>query len=53
MAASLALRSILSESLAAEVRRMGERYGVRNIRMFGSFARGEAGPESDLDLLVE
>lgn len=27
--------------------------GVRNVRVFGSMARNEAGPESDLDLLVE
>lgn len=27
--------------------------GVYNIRVFGSVARGEAGPESDLDLLVD
>jgi predicted nucleotidyltransferase len=26
---------------------------VRNIRVFGSFARGDATPDSDLDLLVE
>jgi hypothetical protein len=39
--------------VAADVRRLGERYGIRNIRVFGSFARGEAEPESDLDLLVE
>ncbi len=35
------------------MRTLGERYCIRNIRVFGSFARGEAGPESDLDLLVE
>ena len=29
------------------------RHGARNLRVFGSVARGEAGPESDLDLLVE
>ncbi|MBI4600104.1 nucleotidyltransferase family protein [Candidatus Uhrbacteria bacterium] len=29
------------------------RHGARNIRVFGSMARGEAGPESDIDLLVE
>lgn len=29
------------------------RYGVRTIGVFGSSARGEAGPESDVDLLVE
>jgi hypothetical protein len=39
--------------LALEVRKLGERYGVRNIRVFGSFIHGDAGPDSDLDLLVE
>ncbi len=29
------------------------RYGIRRIGIFGSFVRGEAGEESDLDLLVE
>ena len=29
------------------------RHGARNLRIFGSVARGETGPESDLDLLVE
>ena len=47
------LRTIVSEALAAELRALGEGLGVRNIRVFGSFARGDAGPESDLDLLVE
>jgi uncharacterized protein len=28
------------------------RNGISNVRVFGSVARGEAGPESDLDLLV-
>ena len=28
-------------------------YGVRRIRLFGSVARGEAGPESDLDVLAD
>lgn len=27
--------------------------GVVNLRLFGSFARDEAGPESDVDLLVD
>lgn len=29
------------------------RHDVRRAGVFGSYARGEAGPESDLDLLVE
>lgn len=29
------------------------RYGVRRIDMFGSYARGEADGESDLDVLIE
>jgi predicted nucleotidyltransferase len=30
-----------------------DRYGVARIGVFGSVARGEAGPDSDVDLLVE
>jgi predicted nucleotidyltransferase len=30
-----------------------ERYGVQELAIFGSYARGEAQPGSDLDLLVE
>ena len=51
--ASTTLRAVLPEPLTDAVRRLGERYGIRNIRVFGSFARGDARPESDLDLLVE
>ena len=29
------------------------RHGATNVRVFGSTARGEAGPASDLDLLVD
>ena len=29
-----------------------ERFGVRSLRIFGSWARGAATPESDVDLLV-
>jgi len=38
---------------AEEIRRIAERHGAMNIRLFGSFARGEANPESDVDLLVD
>jgi len=37
----------------AEIFAIAARYGARNIRVFGSIARGEAGPESDIDLVVE
>lgn len=36
-----------------QIRRIAERHGARNVRVFGSVVRGEAGPESDVDLLVE
>lgn len=36
-----------------EIFRLAARYGARNLRIFGSVARGEAGPGSDLDLLID
>ncbi len=39
------LRSVLPE--------LRQRYGVRRLALFGSFARGEPTSDSDLDLLVE
>jgi predicted nucleotidyltransferase len=36
-----------------EILRIAAKHGVTNIRVFGSVARGEAGPESDVDFLVE
>jgi uncharacterized protein len=36
-----------------EILRIAARHGARNVRVFGSVARGEAGADSDLDLLVE
>lgn len=32
--------------------RLCQRYGVERLEVFGSFARGDARPDSDLDLLV-
>ncbi len=42
------LRAVLA-ALLPELRR---RHRVRSVAVFGSVARGEAGPESDIDLLV-
>jgi uncharacterized protein len=33
--------------------KLAAQYGAHNVRVFGSVARGEAGPTSDVDLLVE
>ena len=32
---------------------LANRYGARHLRVFGSVARGEEGPDSDVDFLVE
>jgi len=36
-----------------DILRLTDRYGASNVRVFGSVARGDARPGSDLDLLVE
>jgi predicted nucleotidyltransferase len=36
-----------------EILRLSTLHGARNVRIFGSVARDEAGPESDVDFLVE
>ena len=36
-----------------EILQIVARHGAKNVRVFGSVARGEAGPESDVDFLVE
>jgi uncharacterized protein len=36
-----------------DIKRIAARHGAYNIRVFGSVARGEAGPESDLDILID
>ena len=35
-----------------QVLELAERHGATNVRIFGSFARGEARPDSDVDILV-
>ena len=36
-----------------DILRIAKKHGASNVRVFGSVARGEAGPESDVDFLVE
>jgi predicted nucleotidyltransferase len=36
-----------------EIQAVASRYGASRLRVFGSVARGEARPDSDLDLLVD
>ena len=43
----------LLKTKRTEILEIAARHGARSIRVFGSFARGEARPESDADFLVE
>jgi hypothetical protein len=36
-----------------EILRLAEKHGAHNVRVFGSMVRGEAGPDSDIDLLID
>ena len=36
-----------------EILKIATKYGADNLRVFGSVARGEATPDSDIDFLVE
>jgi predicted nucleotidyltransferase len=48
----MAIERILVEK-REEILRIAAKHGVGRIRVFGSAARGESRPESDLDFLVE
>lgn len=39
--------------LKEEILKIAAQYGAYNVRIFGSVARGEARPDSDVDFLVE
>jgi predicted nucleotidyltransferase len=53
LATSSAALAALTEDQVRKIRALGERLGVRNIRLVGSFARRDARPDSDLDLVVD
>ena len=42
----------LIENNRAEILALADRHGVRNVRVFGSMAHGDADDTSDVDLLV-
>ena len=46
-------RADVVQKLRAERDHLRERYGVESLALFGSTARDEAGPDSDVDVLVE
>ncbi len=41
------------ETKREEILRLAARHGAKRVRVFGSVARGDAGPESDVDFLVD
>jgi len=49
MTSAAEIREVLRKCLP-EIR---EKYGVTSIGIFGSYARGEAAPASDIDIIVE
>ncbi len=36
-----------------DILQIAARHGASNVRVFGSVARGEAGPDSDVDFLID
>ena len=45
--------SNIVQTLGRELATLRERFGVKSLGLFGSMARGEASPGSDVDILVE
>jgi hypothetical protein len=43
----------LVQTKREQILRLARRHGVTRVRVFGSMARGDAGPQSDVDLLIE
>jgi predicted nucleotidyltransferase len=46
------MQAIINEQ-RDKILQIAARYGARNVRLFGSTARGDSRPESDVDLLVD
>jgi len=43
----------LTKNIRDEIIRILKKHGAKKISIFGSYVRGEATPESDLDIIVE
>lgn len=43
----------LIEKRRADIQRIAAKHGVTRLRVFGSVARGEARPDSDIDFLID
>jgi predicted nucleotidyltransferase len=48
----VSIASFLEEK-RSDILKVAAIHGARNVRVFGSMAKGDAGPDSDVDLLVE
>ncbi|MCX6029788.1 MAG: nucleotidyltransferase family protein [Chloroflexi bacterium] len=46
------IRTVL-QAQRNDILSVAARYGAHNVRVFGSVARGEARPDSDVDILVD
>lgn len=46
------LSDVLTPERLAALHTLADKYGVTDLRVFGSYARGDATQDSDLDLLV-
>ena len=43
----------IKQTLKERMPELKEKFGVKNLYIFGSYVRGEQTPESDIDILVE
>lgn len=46
-------RTLDLDEIRSTVTELGEQYGAERIYLFGSYARGEANPLSDIDLRID
>ncbi|MBX9569061.1 MAG: nucleotidyltransferase domain-containing protein [Candidatus Obscuribacterales bacterium] len=45
--------SLLIAEKREQILAIAEKYGARNVRFFGSVARGDCKPDSDIDFLIQ